>query len=94
MLKGRSGHRCCSQGVQLPNNQNLYCFSDLSVLNEVLLQMAKNNIGSLLVFDESKLNTSGDAPPITSVDACVGIVTERGKACPQYFYFSLGPCST
>lgn len=44
------------------------------------LQMTKANVGSLLVFDASKLHlNSSDVTP--SGDAVEGIVTERGTAC-------------
>jgi hypothetical protein len=39
--------------------------------------MAKNNVGSLLVFDKKKV--APHQPP-SSVETCVGIITERGGA--------------
>jgi hypothetical protein len=41
-------------------------------------QMAQNDVGSLLVYDKDKAGPGGEVP--TSIDACVGIVTERGEA--------------
>jgi hypothetical protein len=38
--------------------------------------MAQNDVGSLLVYDKDKAGPGGEVP--TSIDACVGIVTERG----------------
>jgi hypothetical protein len=38
--------------------------------------MAANDVGSLLVYDKDKAGPGGDVP--TKVDACVGIITERG----------------
>ena len=44
-----------------------------------LSQMTKGNVGSLLVFDPSKLSLqSGDQLKSASSDAVAGIVTERG----------------
>lgn len=39
--------------------------------------MAANDVGSLLVYDKDKAGPGGNFP--TTVDACVGIITERGK---------------
>lgn len=39
-----------------------------------LLQMTKGSVGSLLVFDASKIGTDGKP----SEEAVVGIITERG----------------
>lgn len=38
------------------------------------MQMTKGNVGSLLVFDPSKISDDGKA----SEDAVLGIITERG----------------
>lgn len=40
------------------------------------VQMASNDVGSLLVYDKDKAGPGGDIPQ--TVDACVGIITERG----------------
>lgn len=48
--------------------------------------MTHANVGSLLVFDPSKLHlvcTSKDRCTNTSKDAVVGIITERGEPCPR-----------
>lgn len=42
----------------------------------LLPQMAKNDVGSLLVYDKDKVGPDGVIPK--SLDACVGIITERG----------------
>lgn len=39
-------------------------------------QMAKNDVGSLLVYDKDKVGPGGEVPK--NIDACVGIITERG----------------
>jgi hypothetical protein len=39
--------------------------------------MSQNDVGSLLVYDKDKAGPGGEVP--TSIDACVGIVTERGE---------------
>lgn len=41
------------------------------------LQMASNDVGSLLVYDKDKVGPGGAIPQ--TVDACVGIITERGE---------------
>jgi hypothetical protein len=38
--------------------------------------MAENDVGSLLVYDKKRVGADGKVP--TSVEACVGIITERG----------------
>lgn len=50
------------------------------------LQMAKGNVGSLLVFDPEKIDFASD-DKVTSAagDAVVGIVTERGQCCMPGF---------
>lgn len=39
--------------------------------------MAQNDVGSLLVYDKDKAGPAGEVPK--TIDACVGIVTERGE---------------
>ena len=39
--------------------------------------MAANDVGSLLVYDKDRAGPKGDIPQ--TVDACVGIITERGE---------------
>jgi hypothetical protein len=46
--------------------------------------MAANDVGSLLVYDKDKAGPKGDIPQ--TVDACVGIITERGGS---YWYGGL-----
>jgi len=46
-----------------------------------LMQMAANDVGSLLVYDKDRAGPGGSIP--NSVDACVGIITERGMLAPQ-----------
>ena len=45
------------------------------------MQMAKGNVGSLLVFDPEKIDfASGEKVKSAAGDAVVGIVTERGDS--------------
>lgn len=44
--------------------------------------MTKGNVGSLLVFDASKMGANGKA----SEEAVVGIITERGTCCSEQAY--------
>jgi hypothetical protein len=39
--------------------------------------MAANDVGSLLVYDKDKAGPGNEVPQ--TVDACVGIITERGE---------------
>lgn len=43
----------------------------------LLQQMAANDVGSLLVYDKDKAGPGNEVPQ--TVDACVGIITERGR---------------
>jgi CBS domain-containing protein len=63
---------------QKPGNQGawLWCSKDDFVIDAVK-KMTKANVGSLLVFDPSKLNPSQKELKSVSGDAVVGIVTER-----------------
>lgn len=44
--------------------------------------MAENDVGSLLVYDKKRVGADGKVP--TSVEACVGIITERGEQPSNY----------
>ena len=49
-------------------------------LQMAYLQMAKGNVGSLLVFDPEKIDFANDEQVKSAAgDAVVGIVTERGQ---------------
>ena len=49
-------------------------------LKATYLQMAKGNVGSLLVFDPEKIDFANDEQVKSAAgDAVVGIVTERGQ---------------
>ena len=55
-----------------------------SVCCVACLQMAKGNVGSLLVFDPAKIDfASNDKVKSAAGDAVVGIVTERGDCIKQ-----------
>jgi hypothetical protein len=43
--------------------------------------MAKNNVGSLLVFDKKAVLPHH---PPSNVETCVGIITERGEAADRH----------
>jgi hypothetical protein len=62
----------------------------------VFFQMTKGNVGSLLVFDPSKLALEGNAKDSrlhsASSEAVVGLVTERGMGYANlcsYFSFAV-----
>ena len=72
------GHGCCCQdcSVQHQSCSAIGC-TDLDVM---YLQMAKGNVGSLLVFDPAKIDFANDEQVKSAAkDAVVGIVTERGQ---------------
>ena len=52
--------------------------------------MAANDVGSLLVYDKDKAGPDGAIPQL--VDACVGIITERGML--RTARFAQGICSS
>eukprot|EP00879_Flechtneria_rotunda_P000203 GHRR01000275.1.p1 GENE.GHRR01000275.1~~GHRR01000275.1.p1 ORF type:complete len:210 (+),score=66.31 GHRR01000275.1:644-1273(+) len=49
--------------------------SDECMVIDAVRRMAENDVGSLLVYDKDRMGPKGEIP--TSVDACVGIITER-----------------
>jgi CBS domain-containing protein len=49
--------------------------SDECTVLDAVKRMAANDVGSLLVYDKDKAGPGGEFP--TTVDACVGIITER-----------------
>jgi CBS domain-containing protein len=49
--------------------------SDECTVLDAVKKMAANDVGSLLVYDKDKAGPKGDIPQ--TVDACVGIITER-----------------
>jgi CBS domain-containing protein len=49
--------------------------SDECMVLDAVKKMSQNDVGSLLVYDKDKAGPGGEVP--TSIDACVGIVTER-----------------
>lgn len=49
--------------------------SDECMVLDAVRRMAGNDVGSLLVYDRDKAGPGGAVP--TSVEACVGIITER-----------------
>lgn len=56
------------------DGQKLWVSDECMVLDAVR-KMAKNDVGSLLVYDKDKVGPGGEVPK--NVDACVGIITER-----------------
>jgi len=50
---------------------------------KTLPQMTHANVGSLLVFDPSKVKVHERNAPSHNKDAVVGIITERGKENPK-----------
>eukprot|EP00775_Hariotina_reticulata_P013612 gene13612-13737_t len=54
--------------------QKLWVSNECMVLDAVK-KMAQNDVGSLLVYDKKRVGADGKVP--TSVEACVGIITER-----------------
>ena len=54
----------------------LFCAKDDTVF-DAIMKMAKANVGSLLVFDASKLQKTSDQTIAASTDAVCGIITER-----------------
>lgn len=59
----------------------VWCHVDVPIETKfinVALQMAQSNVGSLLVFDPTKVSGSKEVTS-AAADAVVGIVTERGK---------------
>lgn len=71
------------QTCSLPYQNHVMVLTLVLILN---LQMAKGNVGSLLVFDPEKIDFASD-DKVTSAagDAVVGIVTERGQRCMPGF---------
>jgi hypothetical protein len=74
--------------MTLPNPVEIGCCSPQKLNNQrphivpvrhffAGLQMAANDVGSLLVYDKDRAGPKGDIPQ--TVDACVGIITERGE---------------
>ncbi|KAF8058331.1 CBSX3 [Scenedesmus sp. PABB004] len=60
--------------LQVKKDECMWVSDECMVLDAVR-RMAENNAGSLLVYDKDKAGPGGAIP--TSVDACVGIITER-----------------
>ena len=59
-------------------------------LKTTQLQMAKGNVGSLLVFDPEKIDFANDEQVKSAAgDAVVGIVTERGQHCVRGSMFDV-----
>ena len=64
------------------NIKGVACFFVMTYteLKPAYLQMAKGNVGSLLVFDPEKIDFANDEQVKSAAgDAVVGIVTERGQ---------------
>lgn len=60
--------------VKKEEGQKLWVSDECTVLDAVK-KMAANDVGSLLVYDKDRAGPGGSIP--NSVDACVGIITER-----------------
>lgn len=58
----------------------LWCSQDDWVL-DAIRKMTHANVGSLLVFDPSKVEVGGNEDTSKAEDAVVGIFTERGRWC-------------
>lgn len=58
----------------------LWCSQDDWVL-DAIRKMTHANVGSLLVFDPSKVEVGGNEDASKAEDAVVGIFTERGRCC-------------
>ena len=80
MFQRRPSHRRHQEGTGVcPTSQLLALITPTQMSSGVLLrlQMTKGNVGSLLVFDPSKI-TIDQPVKEASGEAVVGIVTERG----------------
>ena len=90
-FQGRYGAECCEKGAPGCPARCIECVLTLAMtwiqdacpqLLVVHTQMTKAHVGSLLVFDPSKMELSEDEKPDmdkTKREAVVGIVTERGS---------------
>lgn len=76
--EGGWGHTRIADVLKLKADQGkwLFCSKDDTVFSAVM-KMAKANVGSLLVFDASKIETTADKQFSASAEAVCGIITER-----------------